>query len=50
MRILRGFPKEEDLKERDRECAVREFSETGLTADDYIIQKEKIPTFCSRPL
>lgn len=42
-----GFPKgRRNLKERDRECAVREFSEeTGLTAEDYIIQ-EKIPTFC----
>jgi 8-oxo-dGTP pyrophosphatase MutT (NUDIX family) len=42
-----GFPKgRRNLKERDRECAIREFSEeTGLTADDYNIQ-EKIPTFC----
>ena len=42
-----GFPKgRRNLKERDRECAVREFSEeTGLTDEDYIIQ-EKIPTFC----
>ena len=37
-----GFPKgRRNLKERDRECAVREFSEeTGLTAEDYIIQEK----------
>ena len=42
-----GFPKgRRNLKETDRQCAVREFSEeTGLSLDDYIIQ-ERIPTFC----
>ena len=43
MRILSGdFPKgRRNLKERDRECDVREFSEeTGLTGEDYIIQEK----------